>query len=483
MSAERRTLIRTDPLSGRIPAAIVIAALCLPAVILIFPRMDPAITFGAVICACALLVAAIYWPAAFLVLPAFAPQLKSVPGLQSMQGKVDLTLLALCAAALVIFLHSIFGSQRVQLIPGRFTGSSRQITAFFFFAMVVAVSYVHTPAPEYGGVKLIRVLLIGGFFLLAPLYLINSEEDLRKFGLTFVGFSVMQSFLLFVRAGRVSASPEDTDVTRIGAGWLIGMAILILLFYPVMESRFWRKCLTIVALPCLIGGLIASAARGAIFATVVASIFLFFKAYQGRHKGLVLLVLGTVALLCAGVAFYFLRGMGNGKYTEKVAELVQMSEGHASQGSATKRFAFYIAAIREIPERPVMGLGVGGWSVYYYGKDERDYPHDILLEIGTEEGAIGLLAFAIFLFSMYRAYRDLSDLTGPHFAVLTGLLIFTLVAALFSGDLDDDRVLWLWSGMILGVLHFARAQLAELAFKQRVAFWSRPPAHTAQLAR
>ena len=173
---------------------------------LLFPRSDPPIIFGAVVCALGLIAAAFYWPAAFLVLPVFAPQFKSLPGLSRLQGHSDLTLLALCGAALVILLHWILGSQRVQLVPGRFTGSSRQITAFFFFAIVVAASYLYTPSPQYGGEKVIRLLLIGGFFLLAPLYLINSEEDLRHFAFTFVILGVGQSLALFARVGRVSAS-------------------------------------------------------------------------------------------------------------------------------------------------------------------------------------------------------------------------------------------------------------------------------------
>jgi O-antigen ligase len=472
-----------EPVSRRIPPIILLAAVCLPVLVFAFPGLNPSILFGAVICAFALLAAALYWPAAFLVVPAFAPQFKTLPGFRSIQDHVDLTLLALCGAALVILLHSIFGSPRAKLDPGRFTGSSRQITAFFFFAMVVAASYLYTPSPHYGGVKLIRLLLIGGFFLLAPLYLINSEEDFRHFGFTFVILGILQSFALFLRADRVSASPEDVDVTRIGAGWAIGMAILLLLFYPVVESPFWRKSLRLLALPCLIAGLIASASRGAVFATALASLFLFLKAYKGRNKVLMLFTGATIGLFVVGVAFYFLRGMGNGKYTDKVSEIVSMAEGHQTEGSAGKRLAFYSAALREIPQRPLIGLGVGGWSAYYYGKDERDYPHNIILEIATEEGLVGVFAFSVFLIAIYRASRELSSFTGTHFTVLTGLLLFTILATMFSGDLDDDRMIWLWSGMILAVLHFARVQLAELSFQQRLVFWAHQPPNTAEAAR
>ena len=469
-----------EPLSHRIPPAVILAAVCLPALLLVFPHSSPLLIFGAVLFVVFLIAAAFYRPAAYLAVPVFASQFKSLPGLRSIDAHVDLTLLSLAVAAFVIILHAILGSRRIEILPGRFAGSSKQITAFFFFALIVAASYLYTPAPQYGGEKLMRVLLIGGFFLLAPLYLINSEEDLRHFGLAFVLFSIVQSFVLFARVGRVSTSPEDLDVTRIGAGWLVGMAILLLLFFQVTQTPFWRKALAIVALPILVAGLITSASRGALFATLLAAAFLFFKVYKGRRKSIVAFV-ALFALICAAVAFHYLRNTANGKYSEKEDELTQLLEGQGSSGTAAERIDFYRRALAEIEQRPLLGLGVGGWSVYYFGKDERAYPHDLLLEITTEEGLIGLFAFSLFLFAIYCACSDLSDLTGTHFAVLGGLLLFMLIATAFSGDLDDDRILWLWSGMTLAVLHFARAQFAELAFRQQMLWRARRQAAAQQV--
>jgi O-antigen ligase len=469
-----------EPNSHRIGPFILLLAVSLPAVVFLFPKISPVLLFAAVIAAFAAIAAAFYWPAAFLVLPIFAPQFKSLPGLGSVQSQVDLTLLALCCAALAILLHSILGSQRDQLTPSRFSGSAKQITAFFFFAIIVAGSYLYTPAPEYGGVKLVRFLLIGGFFLLAPLYLIKEEEDFRHFALTFVLFGIVQSFLLFVRVGHVSTSPEDTDVTRIGAGWLVGMAILLLLFYRVALSPFWRKALIIFGLPCLIGGLIASASRGAVFSVALAAVILAFKISRGRSKVAVLGVVIFVAI-CAGCAFYYLRGMGNGKYSEKYDELIALSHGQQTTASGGERLAFYSAALREIPQRPLLGIGVGGWSVYYYGADVRRYPHNLFLEVSVEEGLIGIIGLCTFLWTIWSANRELSEITGVHFVVLSGLLIFALTSTMFSGDLDDDRLLWLWSGMILAMVHFARVQFAQQLslgqqMTQQANLWQRQPA-------
>jgi O-antigen ligase len=470
-----------EPLSQRIPVIVIVAAVALPALFLILPHADPLLLFGTVACILAVLAAAFYWPAMFLVLPVFAPQLKSAPGMKSIEGHVDLTLAALCVTACVIGLHSLLGTNRVHLARGRFSAASKQITAFVFFAMIVAASYLYTSAPEYGGAKLMRFLLIGGFFLLAPLYLLNCEEDLRHFCFAFVVMGVAQSSVLLARAQRV-AELEDTEVTRIGAGWVIGAAILMLLFYRLVESRFWRTGLIMLALPCLVAGLIASASRGVIISVSAALIYLLFRTYESQNKAAMAGVVG-LAIACATLAYHFANGTVEQKYSDKFGEIVQLSEAHTSSASAGQPVGFYGASLHEVADHPVLGLGVGGWSQFYYGHDGRAYPHNLLLEITTEEGLLGLIAFAFFLVAIFEASHQLSRLTASHFVVLSGLLIFTLVATMFSGDLDDDRLLWLWSGTILAVLHFARVQLAHLAMRHRMDGWTRPHLKVVEPAR
>jgi O-antigen ligase len=467
-----------ERLSQRVPAIVIVTVVALPALFLILPHADPLMLCGSAACVLAVLAAAFYWPAMFLVLPVFAPQLKGAPGMRSIEAHIDLTLAALCVTAGVVGLHSLLGTHRVHFAHGRLSATSKQITAFVFFAMIVAASYLYTPAPQYGGAKLIRFLLIGGFFLLAPLYLLDSEEDLRHFCLAFVVMGVAQSFVLLARVARL----ETTDVTRRGAGWVIGASILMLLFYRLIESRFWRTGLIMIALPCLVAGLIDSASRGAIISVSAALIYLLLRTYKGQSRG-VRAGMVVLAVVCAAVAYHFANGTTEQKYSDKSGEIVQRSEAHTSSVSAGQRVGLYSASLHEVVDHPILGLGVGGWSEFYYGHDERAYPHNLLLEIATEEGLLGLIAFMFFLVGVFQASYELSSLTGDRFAVLSGLLIFTLVATMFSGDLDDDRLLWLWSGMILAVLHFARAQLARLAMRYRMGAWTPPHVNVVAPAR
>ena len=338
---------------------------------------------------------------------------------------------------------------------------------------MIAVSYLYTSAPESGLTELVRFLFIGGLLLLAPLYLIRSEKDFKQFAVAFLVLGVVQSAALFLRVQTVSSTP-DVDVTKIGAGWLIGTAIMFLIFYKFTDSQSFRKLVMIVCLPILVAGLITAASRGAVLATATAFILTSLALRQSRNK-LALAGVGVLIVVCAAASLFLLGNMGNGKYKEKVEELALLSHGKDANGSAAQRLQFYQAALSEIPEHPILGLGLDGWSVYYYGRDAREYPHDIFLEIAVEQGLVGILAFGTFLIVLFLSIRDLRRLSGDYFIVLFSAVVLVLTAAMFSGNLDDDRSLWLWTGMILAVSNVVRSRIAEHMYAPAPPQWDGVP--------
>lgn len=439
---------------------LLIAAAVVPGLYLLFPGFNPFLYLGILALTIITLAAAVYCAPAFLALAVFISQFKAFPVLQPVQTRVDLTVAVLSIVLLIIILRSfLMPAGDLPFSTGRFAGSGKQLGAFLCFACVIALSYAYTSAPESGGIELVRFLFIGGLLFFAPLYLIRSEKHFRQFAASFVIMGLVLSCALFLRVRTVTSS-EDVDVTLIGAGWLIGTAIMFVIFYRFIESDSWRKLAMIVCLPILVAGLITSASRGAIFATAVAFTFTSLILRSSKNK-LMLAGVGVLIVLCGAVSLYFLRNMGNGKYREKVDELVLLSHGKETSGSAGKRLEFYRSALREIPQHPILGLGLSGWSTYYYGKDERAYPHDLFLEVAVEQGVIGLLALGTFLVVLFVGVRDLRRLSGDYFIVLFSALVLTITAAAFSGNLDDDRILWLWSGMLLAVGSVVRSRFAE----------------------
>lgn len=72
------------------------------------------------------------------------------------------------------------------------------------------------------------------------------------------------------------------------------------------------------------------------------------------------------------------------------------------------------------------------------------YSHNFLLEIGVEAGVLALAAASVVCYVAVR--RQLRAGGGLVEAAMSALLVFALVNALVSGDVGDNRLLWVMLG-------------------------------------
>jgi O-antigen ligase len=432
------------------------------------------------------------YPEWFLVAALFVPQWKTFYILRTLDKAVDLTIaMLLClAAALVWRVLSQLGRSNSWGLRTIFLGQGNQILAFCLFAAIITVSYVYTSAPNYGGSKLSRFLFIGTLLFLAPFFLILTEEHLRRFARVFVGFSAATAIQLIFTLEYGSQDP-NVDITRIGAGWLLGMSIILVLFYPLVPSRRGQRALYISVLPLCIAGLVASVARGPLVAlsiTVLIGAITWLS--QGRLQMRTALVLFLLFSVGIGGAYLAFRQANLDKYTAKADEFGTLFTKGGSSGSAGKRLGYYQATLAAIPDHLLLGTGVGSWSRFYYGNDLRNYPHNLFLEIAFEEGMLGLTAFFIFLFSVGAAIFRMLRESRAHFLALGLMVLYCVLVSLFSGDLDDNRVLFFWAGVTLAICRMVRLRLNAGKFVGRA--FRRPfapeapspwaPAYTGRLA-
>jgi O-antigen ligase len=412
---------------------------------------------------------AIRFPECFLVAALFAPQWKTFWIFNSLGQFADLTVGMLLCLAVGLFWRTmmLFGRLGYREIRAVFSRQLSQILAFLVFASIATLSYFYTSAPNYGGSKLSRFLLIGTILLISPFFIIFTEDDFRRFVKLFIGFSAVTAIQMIGNLEMRSQGAAD-DISRIGAGWLMGMAILLMLFYPLVRNRRWQRALVLSLVPLFLVGLMASAARGPIVAMSVAvllGVAIFVK--EGRLQGTVAAILLFILVAGVGGAFLILRQTDLGKYSAKAGELkLLFTEGSAS-GTTAERMSFYRAALTAIPDHPLLGRGIGSWSTFYFGNDQRNYPHDLLLEIAFEEGLIGLTAFLALLFLVGISISQMLKTSRSHFLVLGLLVLYCVIVSLFSGDLDDNRVLWLWIGVTLAVCRFVQVRANALHSMQQ----------------
>jgi len=113
-----------------------------------------------------------------------------------------------------------------------------------------------------------------------------------------------------------------------------------------------------------------------------------------------------------------------------------------------------INSLKDFP-RNIVGLGIGGFSVFYNGYDAPRglYPHNIFLEIGSELGILGLFAFIFVICkSIIVAFDNIkkSKLEWNYYINISLLmsLIFMLINSSVSGDINDNRLLFTTLGLI-----------------------------------
>jgi O-antigen ligase len=120
------------------------------------------------------------------------------------------------------------------------------------------------------------------------------------------------------------------------------------------------------------------------------------------------------------------------------------------------RLSMWTLALRNFKDNPVLGLGYGnfihtGFYLYYLeGSPIYGYPHNILLEIASQTGLIGLTIFTILVtysfILQFRTYK-ISSLS----MYFTSFICFFFFVSQFGGDLYDFRYFWILA--LIGVLN------------------------------
>jgi O-antigen ligase len=99
------------------------------------------------------------------------------------------------------------------------------------------------------------------------------------------------------------------------------------------------------------------------------------------------------------------------------------------------RATFLDAAIRLFSGSPFLGVGIGGFT----STGLIEYPHNLVAEVGSELGGIGLIVLAVWTAVALRG--------AARSPVLVALLVATAVYALFSGSVASNGEFWMISAL------------------------------------
>lgn len=343
--------------------------------------------------------------------------------------------------------------RRIRLVPP----PRAMFLPYMVVSWLAAVSLFYTIAPVYGADKLLRFLTITTLAFFGPFYIFQDRGKLGNFLRTFAFLAMAMLLDILYRGGTHQAwgfvTAFGSDYLALGS--ISGIAFLIVFLYFFQKETLWVKkaAYLLMGLGFVYSALI-SGARGPVIALVLTLAVMLAVSFRFNREGLKLSLWITAFLISAFAATLY----NMQRFPTLVTRLSALMD------SGNLRYELFDAALSAMGTFPhfLTGLGIGGFSVYYFGYDavgggypHGGYPHNVFLELGSETGVAGLAAFCVLVFGAVRkAMNGLKRSSGERYfmtAVSLAFLVFMLVNASKSGDINDNRLLFTAIGLTYAV--------------------------------
>jgi O-antigen ligase len=359
---------------------------------------------------------------------------------------VDLTLL-LAAAALAAAAARTIGNRAghdrnppgvSDRVPSR-TLPLGLLVPLGLLALVIAISALNTDA-AYGRDKALRFLTLTMTATAAAYAILDTPARVRRFITMIMLLSLGMALVGTVTTEGMAAF----NANHIATGRILGLG-LIAVIYLAISSRpgILRRLIWLVPGGVIGYGFLYAGSRGALAALIVGLGFTALVAL-GLRRGRKWIL--PVAAMLAGVyiATATLVPQALGLMNDR---LKQIDIYAPTTDAAQTRMDLGAEAWQMFREHPLTGVGIGGYNTQLGAADiERGlYPHNILLELAAEMGIAAVLLFIVLVTLAFKGLIvTLRGHPSPEQLALTMLLIamtaYLLANAMFSGDLNDNRM-------------------------------------------
>ncbi|MEM4780796.1 MAG: O-antigen ligase family protein [Halalkalicoccus sp.] len=324
---------------------------------------------------------------------------------------------------------------------------------FGLFLAYALLSGLWSESGIYYREKAFRLVTATALSLLGALALSQRPARTRRFLALAAGFSVLVTLGALTSVAHTALVAETSTPRPFGTNYLIvgraigfGAVILAaaLLCYPLdRRERLGAGIALLLALVALVG----LGGRGPLVATVasIGAVGAFATLLDGTLPRLDrrALVAGIGGLGLLGVLLVTVGRSIRGVYRF----LILLESPGDSLGA---RLGYYDVTLDLWLAGPtVRGAGLGSWPIAMGRGDERGYPHNVVLELLYELGLVGAaLFFALLAVGLATLVRGWRAHRRPEAVAIGALCLFTLLNAMVTGDLNDNRFLFAIIGLL-----------------------------------
>jgi O-antigen ligase len=391
-----------------------------------------------------------------LALPTYLlPQLESLPVRQFS---------ILAGAAIGLFI-AVFYTEGFSQAVDRLL-RNKYLLALSCLVFVVVLQYLRTSEPNYGGRKTVSFLFHSG----VPLLWVGVFGRLRRsdvwaftLGVCLASIGVAVSMLVSSQAfgdmSRRSSLGDAIHPINVARNIGCGLCLIMNMFF-FRRLPVWGSITLLVAAGICVISMLMTGSRGPVVAAAIAVavplLFVGQRTALFRATVFSAALIGAVWILPAlplgSISFF------KSNIAAPLERIVALMENAGENRSDAKRIDRYEVAWQGFIKSKFLGVGTGGFLGLWGGPPpggiytDKDYPHNIFLEIAVELGAPGLICFFAMMFFVserlvkHRLYGDLGD-TIP---ILIGLWIYGFTNSLVSGDLGTNYLLFVAGGILYG---------------------------------
>ncbi len=325
---------------------------------------------------------------------------------------------------------------------------------YFVFLSYALVSFLVTEPSPFAVVKIQKLLVMNTWALCGPLFIMNSEERVRRFLRLLLLFTLLGGLDAILRRFMGGPHPvlEGTFGTGgyQGLGRMVGAGIVIASVYAILETGAVARAMYALVGALLLFPLLLSGTRQAVLGLLAAAVFVVCSIGTIRQPYLALsrvfLVLIMVGALAFGARSTVLSELkyeyGRDRVLEPLGEPQAVLAG-------SKRLELWKTGLSVWLKHPVFGVGFGGLWKRTWPKRIR-HPHNLFIESLCELGPIGLLLVCGLLgIPLGLAFHKASLRGSPLMVTAGALLAYTLACAMVSGDVTDNRHIFTYSSLVI----------------------------------
>ena len=370
---------------------------------------------------------------------------------------------------IIYYIRTILSIVSILFFFGTFLSTKEQFKVdklFFLFLCLAVIGFCSALLGNDFSVSLRPALEICYYplFSLMVLNLVDSRVKLKWIIITLVFAAFFQASIgileyifnaqLFpnkdVPSFSDTISVASTTKVRVGGTWdpnffgvILVSAIPLAIIMTYINKRILMKIVFLTGLILLILGLVYSFTRTAMFAVVVAFLFLIYKNKAGlRVSPVKIFSLLIVLILTTGIIYY-----SNFLYLSTYIERIKSSSNILSYDainfsspnqnfSIAFRLVHYKEAIRMIRSNPLLGVGPGN-SIYDMAKHAA-YPryigniHNMFLLITAEYGILALFIYLCIIAVTWNNYIGVEKIARENKDKEMELMIIGLQASMLT---------------------------------------------------